>query len=103
TALRAGLAHLDGDDAAAATLLGEAAAGFDEHEMRMHAAVMRARRGALVGGEAGQADRDAARAWMQAQAVANPERFLRVLSPAFYEKCNRRSGEREIEQERPFS
>ncbi|HEX6839479.1 MAG TPA: serine/threonine-protein kinase PknK, partial [Polyangia bacterium] len=82
-ALRAGLAHLAGDDTAAAALYGEAAAAFDEHEMRMHASVMRGRRGALVGGDAGAPDRDAARAWMQAQAVANPERFMRVLAPGF--------------------
>ena len=81
TALRAGLARLDGDEEAAARLYGEAAAGYDEHEMRMHAAAMRLRRGALVGGEAAKADREAARAWTRAQAVANPERFLGVLAP----------------------
>jgi hypothetical protein len=83
TALRAALAHLDGDDVSAAALLAEAAAGFDEHEMRMHSASLRARRGVLVAGEEGAADREAARAWTQAQAVANPERFVRVLAPGF--------------------
>ena len=83
TALRAALAHLGGDDVAAAALLAAAAAGYDEHEMRMHAAAMRARRGLLVGGAAGQADRDAARAWTTAQSVANPERFLGALAPGY--------------------
>jgi hypothetical protein len=83
TALRAGLSHLSGDDTAAAALYGEAATAFDEHEMRMHASVMRGRRGALVGGDAGQADRDAAHTWMQAQAVANPDKLMRLLAPAF--------------------
>ena len=31
----------------------------------------------------GRADREAARAWMQAQAVANPDSFMRVLAPGF--------------------
>jgi hypothetical protein len=83
TALRAALAHLDGDDASAVALLAEAAAGFDEHEMRMHSASLRARRGVLLAGEEGAADREAARVWTQAQAVANPERFVRVLAPGF--------------------
>jgi eukaryotic-like serine/threonine-protein kinase len=83
TTIRAALAHLDGDDTAAAALLAEAAAAFDEHEMRMHASVARARRGALVAGEAGASDRESARVWMQAQAVANPEKFVRVLAPGF--------------------
>ena len=83
TALRAGLLRLGGDDTAAAARYAEAAAQFDEHEMRMHASVMRGRRGALVAGDAGAADREAARVWMQAQAVANPERFMRVVAPGF--------------------
>ena len=82
-AIRAGLAHLDGNDTDAAALYAEAAAGYDEHEMRMHASVMRGRRGALVVGGAGAADREAASSWMKAQAVANPERFMRVLAPGF--------------------
>ncbi|HXU71231.1 MAG TPA: AAA family ATPase [Polyangia bacterium] len=81
--LRAALARLGGDDAAAAALLAAAASGFDEHEMRMHAAVARGRRGALVGGEEGRADRERAAAWMSAQAVANPDKFMRVLAPGF--------------------
>ncbi|MCU1276745.1 MAG: ATPase/protein kinase family protein, partial [bacterium] len=81
--IRAALAHLDGDDAAAIALLQRAADGYDEAEMRMHAAAVRGRRGALVGGEAGRADREAADAWMRAQAVANPDKLMRVLAPGF--------------------
>jgi hypothetical protein len=83
TAIRAALLHLDGDDTAAAALLAAAAAAYDEHEMKMHASVLRARRGALVAGEAGAADRDVARAWMAAQAVANPDKLVRVLAPGY--------------------
>ena len=80
--LRAALAHLRGDDAVAAAELAAAAELYDEHGMKMHAAVARGRRGALVG-EAGRGDRDAAAAWMSTQAVANPAKFMRVLSPGF--------------------
>ncbi len=81
--LRAALAHLGGDDEAAAKHLENAAALYDEHEMRMHAAVARGRRGALLAGDAGRADREASAAWMSAQAVANPEKFMRVLAPGY--------------------
>ena len=81
--LRAALAHLGGDDEAAGSALADAATLYDEHEMRMHAAVARGRRGALVGGEAGRADREACAQWMSAQAVANPDKFMRVLAPGW--------------------
>ncbi|MGZ3427683.1 MAG: serine/threonine-protein kinase PknK, partial [Polyangia bacterium] len=81
--LRAALAHLGGDDAAAAALLKRAADGYEEHEMRMHAAVVRGRRGALLAGDEGRADREASLVWMRAQAVANPDKFMRVLVPGF--------------------
>jgi predicted Ser/Thr protein kinase len=81
--LRAALAHLAGDDAAAAGHLERAAALFDEHDMRMHAAVARGRRGALLGADAGRADRESSATWMRAQAVANPDKFMRVLAPGY--------------------
>src|SRR5205807_338640 len=69
----AALAHLGGDDTTAVTLLGHAAEGFDAADMKMHAAFARGRRGVLVGGEDGRADRRAQRAWTAEQNVANPE------------------------------
>jgi len=80
---QAALMHLDGDAPGAIATLQRAAAGFDAAEMKMHAAVARARRGALVGGDEGRADLEAMRAWSQAQNVANPERFARLLAPGF--------------------
>ena len=81
--LRAALAHLGNDDETAGKQLAEAATLYDEHDMRMHAAVARGRRGVLVGGDAGRANREACAAWMGAQAVANPEKFMRVLAPGW--------------------
>jgi hypothetical protein len=80
---RAALAHLGGDDRAAIARLGEAAEGFAAADMKMHAAFARGRRGALVGGAAGQADLEALRAWTQAQNVAAPDRFARVIAPGY--------------------
>jgi eukaryotic-like serine/threonine-protein kinase len=81
--IRAGLAHLADDDKQAAALLEEAALAFEEHDMRMHAAIARGRRGALLPGEGGVADRAAMRAWTDAQSVADPDKFARVLAPGF--------------------
>ncbi|MDB4969703.1 MAG: Serine/threonine-protein kinase PknA [Myxococcales bacterium] len=80
---RAALAHLAGDDDAAVRLLGSAAGQFDAVDMRMHGAIARGRRGALVGGDAGRADREALSSFSRAQNVAAPERFARVIAPGY--------------------
>jgi hypothetical protein len=81
--VRAALARLDGDDAAAAALLLQAAERFDREEMAMHAAIARGVRGRLVGGDEGRALRAAMDVWMRAQHVAAPDRFARVFVPGF--------------------
>jgi hypothetical protein len=50
--------------------------------MELHRAVMRWRRGELVGGSEGRALIDEARAFMRAQDVVNPDRLVPMLSPA---------------------
>jgi serine/threonine protein kinase len=81
--LRAGVAWLDGDEAAARAHLDAAVAGFDAVEMALHAAAARRRRGALVGGAAGQADRDAADRVMRAEMIANPAAMTLLWAPGF--------------------
>jgi tetratricopeptide (TPR) repeat protein len=82
-AIRAGVAHLSGDDAGAATLLAEAAALFDREEMAMHAACARGVRGRLVGGDEGAAQLAAMDTFMRRQHIAAPDRFSRIFIPGF--------------------
>ncbi len=78
--LRAGLAALRGDRAAAADLLERAAAGFEVAEMRLFAAATR-RRLADFRGPDGAGLVVAADAWMAGQGVRNPARLAAALTP----------------------
>ncbi|MDB4932012.1 MAG: hypothetical protein JWM10_4496, partial [Myxococcaceae bacterium] len=49
--------------------------------MRMHAAVARRQRGALLGGAAGAALVEEAEQWMTAQRVARPDGIAALLAP----------------------
>jgi len=74
---------LDGETDAAVAALTEAARGFDAAGMEMHAAITRVRWGRLVGGDEGARLRDAGAAWMAREQLAEPERWLAMLSPGF--------------------
>jgi hypothetical protein len=76
--LRAGAAAQRGDRSRAATLLGEAAEGFERAEMAGFAAVARHRLGELTGGDVAASEE-----WMRRQGVRNPERFTAMLAPGF--------------------
>lgn len=78
--LRAGLASLDGDGDRADALLATAAAGFDDADMELYAAVSRLRRGQLRGAD-GEALREDASRWIVAQGVHNVARLADVLAP----------------------
>ncbi len=54
---------------------------FDENEMALFAAATRLRLGEVQGGDVGQANVRAARAWLLAQGVKNPEALARTLLP----------------------
>jgi hypothetical protein len=70
-----------GGTEAALALLKRAATGFDDAEMRMHAATTRHRLGKLLGGEEGRNLVDAARAVMFAQKIKSPTRVTALLVP----------------------
>ena len=81
--LRGALALSGGDRRGAGHRLAEAIAGFEAADMDLYAAVARHRRGEVIGGEAGEAQRTIARTWLQGQGVRNLERLLGALAPGF--------------------
>lgn len=81
--VRAALNAQRGDDAAARTLLADAAQGFDAHEMSLLAAAARRRYGELTGGTEGAAAVAAADARLRQQLVANPARLVAMYAPGF--------------------
>jgi hypothetical protein len=80
---RASVAVLRGNVELGATLLAEAAAGFDAADMPLNAAAVRRRLGSLVGGESGRSLVAQADSWMTAQQVRNPARMSMMLAPGF--------------------
>jgi hypothetical protein len=66
-----------------AALLSRSAQIFDEATMPLHAAASRWRRGEVVGGGEGAAAIEAARARLTESRVANPARFVYMLTPGF--------------------
>jgi len=79
----AGVAATRGDDQQAVRLLREAAAGFDAADMALYAAAARRRLGALLGGDAGLALREAADSWMSSEKIRAPARFTAIFAPGF--------------------
>lgn len=79
----AGVAATRGDDEQAVRLLREAAAGFDAADMALYAAAARRRLGALLGGDAGLALREAADSWMSSEKIRAPARFTAIFAPGF--------------------
>lgn len=80
---QAGASALQGDTEHAISLLHEAIAAFDAHEMAGFAAAARQRLGALVGGDEGRASIDAAQGYMRREGIVRPERFVAMTSPGF--------------------
>jgi serine/threonine protein kinase len=79
--IEAALAFEDGDRQKTMSKLREAEAGMEAHDLSLHRAVCMRTRGALLGGVEGASLVEAADAWMRANAVVDPERFARALSP----------------------
>jgi len=82
TTLRAGI-EARRHPARAPELLDQAARGFADDGMALHAAAARRRRGLLVGGDEGRALVASADEFMVAQRIANPERWMDLLVPGF--------------------
>jgi hypothetical protein len=80
--LRAALALREAPEVAIAELR-EAARGFQEADMALHAAVARRRLGKLIGGDDGRVLLDAAEAWFHAEGVKNPDALAAMLAPGF--------------------
>lgn len=79
--LRAGLACLEGDVPAARRRLEEAVEGFTREDMALYREAARYTLGGLLGGDAGQALQQRARAWMEAEGVVRPEALSAALVP----------------------
>jgi serine/threonine protein kinase/tetratricopeptide (TPR) repeat protein len=81
--LRAGVAHLRGDEAASASLLDRAATGFDSADMALYAAVARRRLGESLGGSQGGRLIAESDAWLHGQGIRRPDWIARTLAPGF--------------------
>jgi len=81
--LRAGCAHLRGDEQTAVDELREAANHADEHDMPFYAAVARRRLGSIVGGDQGAALIADADSWMANEGIEDPDRMSEVVAPGF--------------------
>ncbi len=79
--LQASIDMSAGNAAAARQSLASAEAGFDEADMRLHAAVARIRRGQIRGGETGERLVSEAEEWMRGEGLRRPDRWVRTLSP----------------------
>ena len=82
---RAGIASVRRDPGAALQHLTAAEAAFAEAGMAHYHAAAGWRRGALLGGEAGEALRSRARAWMDEQGIRNPKRLMDTLAPGAWD------------------
>jgi hypothetical protein len=81
--LQAGAAAARRNSERAASLLAQAAEGFDAAEMTLYAAAARRRLAELDGGETGRARGRAADECMAAEGICNPKRMTRMLAPGF--------------------
>lgn len=84
--LRAGHAALEGDDAAAAQRLAGARDGFAAAHMDHHEAAVRWRLGALIGGDAGDDERTAARELLDPASAEHLDVAAHALVPGFGER-----------------
>lgn len=79
--LEAGLAATSGDGERAATVLDEAIAAAERHDMALHAAVARYRKGELQGTAAGASLRAGAQGEIVARGIRAPERWAAMYAP----------------------
>jgi hypothetical protein len=82
----AAIERLEGDDAAAASLLARVGSDFASVGMAAHEVVVRRMRGAVVGGEEGRALVVEADDWLASQEVRAPGRFAAMIAPGFAER-----------------
>jgi hypothetical protein len=83
TLVRAGVANVRNDLAAAANYLAEADKQFRAADMRGFAAVARLHLGRMLGGEEGRRMTHEADAWLRAKSVVVPKKLAAVFAPGF--------------------
>jgi tetratricopeptide (TPR) repeat protein len=81
--LRAGIAHVRGDDRTALDHLEEAEPALAAADMMLLAAIVRRRRGMLIGGEEGRALVNAAEGWMTSQQIRSPAQVSAAWASGF--------------------
>jgi serine/threonine protein kinase len=81
--LEAGVAVRRGRDDQALRQVDAAAAGFDAADMALYAHAARYRKGALIGGSAGDSLKHDAIGFIHAEGVQNPVRLIDMLAPGF--------------------
>jgi hypothetical protein len=79
----AGVANVRGDREASAAALATAEQSAVAAEMRLHAAVARRWRGAVVGGDEGCRMVESGDAFLRAEGIAMPEKMAAALVPGF--------------------
>ncbi len=83
TLVRAGVAHVRGDDEAAEKLLADALERCEATNMHLIAAAARWRLGELRGGDEGTALTSRAEQWMRDEGIVSPARVTRMLAPGY--------------------
>jgi eukaryotic-like serine/threonine-protein kinase len=81
--LMATVAYLEGSPDVARDKLADAAAGFERAHMKLYLAVVRRRLGELASDDASRERRRQADEWMASQAIVNPARLTRLITPGF--------------------
>lgn len=81
--IRATVAHLRGDEAAAVARLHRAISGLESARLMGYAAAARRAQGLVMGGDTGAALVDGADAWFRDRGVVDPARFARIYAPGF--------------------
>jgi hypothetical protein len=81
--LRAGAAHLRGDDDRARRRLDEAIPDLRVAGLGLFEAAARLQRGRLIGGDAGRVEAALAEQWMRERGVVSPERTAAMMTPGF--------------------
>lgn len=79
--IRASIAAARGDREQAITHAANAEAGFEAVDMALYAAMLRRRRGELMGGSEGEALIESADVWMRGQQIKNPRAMADMLAP----------------------
>jgi hypothetical protein len=85
-ALRAGLLAQRGDERGALAALLRANADFEAADMHLHATFARRLSGLLLGGEAGQKQKEAAEETLRELGIVNPAAWTQLLLPGFSAK-----------------